>query len=88
MNKPLVSKPKDLLGNLLFGAPWECLATYFIGLFPITKKGNSYIFVGMNYVTKWVEASSVPHQTVVVISKVLLHEVITRYGCPLILHSD
>ncbi|XP_062569689.1 proteasome activator complex subunit 3-like [Saccostrea cucullata] len=41
VNKPPAHKPKAHLGIMLFGAPWDCLATDYIGPLPITKRKNS-----------------------------------------------
>lgn len=87
MNKPPIQKPKALLGKMSYGAPWECFATDFIGPLPVTNRGNRYILVVMDYFTKWAEAFPVPDQTAVATANVLLNE-ITRYGCPLIIHSN
>ena len=87
-NKPPVKKPRGLLGSVLSGAPWERLATDVIGPLPVTKEGNRYILVFMDYFTKWVEAFAVPDQTATTTTKVLLNQIVSRFGCPYLLHSD
>lgn len=73
---------------MFFGAPLDCLATDYIGPLPMTKRKNRYIIVFMDYFTKWVEAFPVPDQTAETTARVMLNEIISRYGCPLALHSD
>lgn len=88
INKPPTHKPKAPLGSMFFGAPLDCLATDYIGPLPMTKRRNIYIIVFMDYFTKWVETFPVPDQTAETTARVMLNEIISRYGCPLALHSD
>ena len=87
-NKPPCQKPRGNLGSIIAGAPWEHVATDFIGPLPTTKNGNRYIVVFMDHFTKWVEIFAVPDQTAITTAHILLDEIISRYGCPLTLHSD
>lgn len=69
------------------GVPWERVGVDFLGPLPITKQGNRYIMVCIDYLSKWVEAFPVPDQTARTTAKVLL-EVVAHFGCPMTLHSD
>ena len=76
------------LGEMLVGAPLDILATYILGPFPESTRGNRYILILTDYFTKWVEIFAVPDQTAVAGAEVILDEVIMCYGCPYNIHSD
>ena len=79
---------KSPLGTMPVGAPLDRLVTDLLGPLPLTPRGNLYILVVTDYLTKWVEIFPVPDQTAVTSAEKILNEVIARYGCPLDLHSD
>lgn len=59
-----------------------------MGPLPVTPCGNQYILVINDIFTKWIEAFSLVDTTAVTLAKVLMDEVICRYGVPTHLHSD
>ena len=44
------------------------------------SNGHEYILVGIDYFTKWVEASSYKSVTQAVVARFLKHNIIYRYG--------
>ena len=56
--------------------------------FPLTERGNRYIFIFTDYLTRWVEAFQVSVYTADVVFELLVSEVVARHGCPRILLSD
>jgi transposase InsO family protein len=52
------------------------------------RMGNRYILVATDYATKWVEARALRTKIAVVTAKFLYEQILSRYGCPLILVSD
>lgn len=86
-NKKTNRTPKAKLGSYPVGVPWERLGVDFLGPLPVTKQGNRYIMVCIDYFSKWAEAVAVPDQTARTTAKVLL-EMVSRFGCPVTLHSD
>ena len=87
-NKPPPKKIRGRLGNMTVGAPLDRLGTDILGPLPRTPLGNRYILVVTDYFTKWVEIFAVPDQTAITCAAKILNEVVTRYGCPLDIHSD
>ena len=55
---------------------------------PLTEKGNRYVIVFLDYLTKWVEAYPLSEQTSEIIARVLVDMVICRHGVPQQLLSD
>ena len=87
-NKPPTASPKAPLGTMTTGGPLDRLATDILGLFPETKRNNRYLLVCTDVFTKWVEIFAIPNQDAETTARVILNEVIGRFGCPLSIHSD
>lgn len=80
--------PRAPLGKMQVGAPLDRISTDFLGPLPLTPRGNRFILLATDHFTKWVEIMAVPDQTAFTCANKLLNEVISRYGCPLSIHSD
>ena len=80
--------PRAPLGSMPVGAPMDRLATDFLGPFPETPRGNRHILVVTDIFTKWVEIFAVQDQSAKTTARIILNEVICRYGCPYDLLSD
>ncbi|RVW45762.1 Retrovirus-related Pol polyprotein from transposon 17.6 [Vitis vinifera] len=59
----------------------------FMGPFPMSF-GNSYILVGVDYVSKWVEAIPYKHNEYRVVLKFLKENILSRFGVPKAIISD
>lgn len=70
------------------GAPFERIALDILGPLPTTNGQNKFILVVMDYFSKWPEAYSIPDQEASTISEVLVENWISRFGVPLLIHSD
>ena len=81
-------KAKAPLGKMTAGAPLDRLCTDILGPLPLTPRGNKYVLVVTDSFTKWTEIFAVPDETAETCARVILNEVICRFGCPLALHSD
>jgi hypothetical protein len=46
---------KAPLESYCFGVSMDRIATDILGIFPVTKRKNTYILVVMDYFSKWVE---------------------------------
>ena len=54
----------------------------------ITSKGNRYIIVAVEYLSKWQEAKAVTEANALSISNFLYQNIICRFGCFTYLHTD
>ena len=87
-DKKPVKTPRAPMGSLRTGAPGDCLATDYLGPFPVTERGNRYILLLTDHFTKYVEIMAVPDMTAEVCAARILNEYVSRWGCPLSIHSD
>ncbi|GJR95978.1 reverse transcriptase domain-containing protein [Tanacetum coccineum] len=65
---------------------WLKIATHFMGPFP-SSKGNKYILVAVDYLSKWVEAKALPTNDARVVCK-FLKSLFARFGAPRAIISD
>lgn len=87
-NRKPYHKPRAGLGHMTVGAPLDRLSTDILGPLPETPRGNRYILRATDHFTNWVEIFPIPDQTATTTARILLNEVIGRYGCPESIHSD
>ena len=87
-DKKPVKTPRAPMGSLRVGTPGDCVATDYLGTFPVTGRGHRYILLFTDHFTKNVEIIPVSDMTAEVCATKLLNEVISRWGCPLAIHSD
>ncbi|CAC5379679.1 unnamed protein product [Mytilus coruscus] len=66
--------------------PMERIATDILGELPETEGGNKYILVVSDYYTKWTFA--MPNIEAKTVAKIIVEEVIVRFGVPHWIHSD
>ncbi|GBM38863.1 Retrovirus-related Pol polyprotein from transposon 412 [Araneus ventricosus] len=70
------------------GAPFKRMALDILRPLPVTTKGNRYALVLMDYFTNWTEAIAIPDQKASTVAEELVRAWISRYGVPMILHSE
>lgn len=68
--------------------PWQRLGIDFVGPLPTTKRGNCYILVFVDYLTKYGMAFATSNHEALTVAKLLVNEVILRFGSPEELLSD
>ena len=78
---------KPSLQPIPVGGPFHRLGVDVLQL-PLTTRGNRYVVVFMDYLTKWPEAFAVPDQKAETIARLLVNEIICRHGIPEELLSD
>ena len=78
---------KPPLQPIPVGGPFHRVGVDVLQL-PLTEKGNRYVVVFMDYLTKWPEAFAVPDQKAETIARLLVEEIVCRHGIPEELLSD
>jgi hypothetical protein len=53
-----------------------------------TKRGNKYIVVGIDYLTKIVELEAIKEKTAEVIGNFIYEKIILNHSCPNVILSD
>ena len=69
------------------GGPFDHIRVDVLQL-PLTKRGNKYALVFMDYLTKWPEVFAIHDQTAPTIARHLVEHVITRHRIPTQILSD
>jgi transposase InsO family protein len=70
------------------GVPMQRIATDILGELPETGNGNKYILVVSDYFTKWTEAFAMANMEAGTVARIIVEEVVTRFGVPHVIHSD
>jgi hypothetical protein len=81
-------KAHEQLHPIKVGQPFDRVGIDVVGPLPITTKGNRYIVVASDYLTKWPEARATQDQTAPTIANFVYEDIICRHGCPTELLSD
>ena len=68
--------------------PMERIAVDILGELPTTDKGNKYILVVADYFTKWTESFAMPNMEAQTVARIIVEELVTRFGVPAAIHSD
>jgi len=68
--------------------PWERMACDLVGPLSPTMRGNRYLLVCSDYLTRYPEAFALPNIKAETIARVLVEEVISRHGCSEYLLTD
>ena len=80
--------PRAPLMPLAVEGPNHRVGVDIIGPMPITRRGNRYILVMIDYFTKWCEAIPITQQETKTVATAIVDEWICRYGVPVYIHSD
>ena len=67
---------------------WDRCVIDAVGPLTVTSRGNRYILVLSDYLTKYVEAIAVPDIKAETVARVLFDEIIARHSAPRVLLSD
>ena len=79
---------KTTLHPIKVFTPFYQIGIDYVGPLPETERGNKYIIVAMDYLTKWPEAKALSTATAEDTVTFLYEEIICRHGCPQRILSD
>lgn len=68
------------------GITMDMIATDILG--EQTENGNRYILFISNYFTKWTGSILMPNIEAATVAKLIIEEVVARFGVPFSIHSD
>lgn len=60
----------------------------FAGPLPISERGNKYVLVCIEHMTKWVELIALPDKTSANVARAFLEHILSRYGVPGVVLTD
>ncbi|KAL7866093.1 hypothetical protein SRHO_G00113400 [Serrasalmus rhombeus] len=86
--KPSNTKPSGYLQGTEIKEPGYMLGMDLMGPFPKSKRGNVYLFVIVDYFTKWIELYPLRDSKGHRLCKILREEIFTRWGVPKYVLSD
>ena len=67
---------------------FDKIQIYIVGPLPITEQGNRYILTVLDCLTKYSDAIALKTINSVSVACALAENVICRFGCPRIIHTD
>jgi RNase H-like domain found in reverse transcriptase/Reverse transcriptase (RNA-dependent DNA polymerase)/Integrase zinc binding domain/Integrase core domain/gag-polyprotein putative aspartyl protease len=62
--------------------PFETIGVDVLGPFPRSSKGNRYVVLAVDYLTKWTMTRAIPRATADEVIKFFLEEILYRHGSP------
>ena len=54
----------------------------------VTQKGNRYVLVVVDHLTKLTEAWRIPDQEAKTVAGILVEQCVTKFGSPMMIHMD
>ena len=73
---------------MVTGAPFERLRVDLTGPHPRSRRGSVFIVTCVDPFTKWAEAFPVPNKEAATVARVVVEQVICRYGVPIAILTD
>ena len=87
-NKKANVKAKAALGQFHASSPLKRVYIDILGPFTPSSNGNQYVLMIVDQFTKWLECFPLPHQSAEVVTRCVVDGFISRFGCPLEIHTD
>ena len=87
-NKRVTVKPKAPLGQYHVGLPLERVHIDILGPFTPSTRGNQYVLMIVDQFTEWLECYPFPLQNADEVAKCMVDGFISRFGCPIKIHTD
>jgi hypothetical protein len=81
-------KPRGFMELSHVEKPWDRTGIDILEPFPLSRKGNRYIVVAVDNVTKWAEAVALPVAGAMEVADFFVHEILLRHGAQRSLTTD
>lgn len=88
LHKPECRRPPGKLEQTIVSRPWEMLGVDLMGPLPRSSASNVHLVVFVDYYSRWVELFPLRTATAETVSRVLIKEILTRWGVPDYILSD
>ena len=85
---PSIHQPGGILNPLSSPWPFAQWGLDIVGTFPKAVGNEKYLLVGIDYLTKWVEAEPLANIKDVDAKRFVWKNILTRFGVPYVLISD
>ena len=85
--RPQTPHQQAPMQNIVTSRPFEKIAADLTEL-PLTRRGNRYVLVVMDYFTKYLNLYALPDQRATTVAKCLFEDYISHHGVPQSLHTD
>ncbi len=86
--RPPPRRPHHPLQQDRVGEPMQRVTIDILGFERPTPRGNRYILVAVDSLTKWAEAMPMPDERAETVARALVEQVVCRLGIPAQVHSD
>jgi transposase InsO family protein len=86
--KPRPTRPHHPLQQDTIGEPMQKVTIDILGFERPTTRGNRYILVAVDTLTKWAEALPMPDERAETVARALVEDFICKMGIPTQIHSD
>lgn len=80
--KPLGGKRVGLLKPILVDGPFELVGMDFLGPFPVSNKGNTFVITAIDYFTKYAIIKAIPASNAGAVAEFFLKEIVYKHGAP------
>jgi hypothetical protein len=86
--RPAPKRPHHALVQDRVGEPMQRLTIDIMGFERATPRGNRYVLVMVDTLSKWAEAVPMPDERAETVAGLLVEHVVCRLGVPMQIHSD
>ena len=76
------------MGHVSVRHLWDRVAMDILDMSVTTPKGNRYVLVMVDCLSRWTEACPLPNKTALAVTDAFFQLIVCRFGMPAVIHSD